>query len=119
MKPKILKTEEEYQAALACVESLMDAKPGTAKEEDLELWSLLVERYEQVHFPIAMPDPIDAIKFRMDQEGLRQKDLAKVLPGKNRVSEVLHRKRPLSLSMIRALHQHLHIPAEVLIGQSS
>lgn len=116
MKAKILKTEEDYQAALARVESLMDAKPGSAKEEDLELWSLLVERYEQTHFPIDLPDPVEAIKFRMDQEGLRQKDLAKVLPGKNRVSEVLNHKRPLSLSMIRSLHKHLHIPAEVLIG---
>ena len=116
MKPKILRTEEEYQAALACVNSLMDAKPGSAKEEELELWSLLVERYEEQRFPIGLPDPVDAIKFRMEQEGLRQKDLAKVLPGKNRVSEVLHRKRPLSLGMIRSLHKHLHIPAEVLIG---
>jgi len=98
------------------VESLMDAKPGSAKEEELDLWFLLVERYEQDHFPIDLPDPVEAIKFRMEQEGLRQKDLAKVLPGKNRVSEVLSRKRPLSLGMIRSLHEHLHIPAEVLIG---
>lgn len=116
MKPKILKTKEDYKEALTRVESLMDAKPGTAKEEELELWSLLVERYEQEHFPIDLPDPVEAIKFRMDQEGLRQKDLAKVLPGKNRVSEILHRKRPLSLGMIRSLHRHLNIPAEVLIG---
>ncbi len=116
MKAKILKTEKDYQAALARVESLMDAKPGSAKEEELELWSLLIERYEQAHFPIDLPDPVEAIKFRMEQEGLRQKDLAKVLPGKNRVSEVLNHKRPLSLRMIRSLHKHLHIPAEVLIG---
>ena len=116
MKLKILKTDDDYQTALARLESLMDAKPGSTKEEELELWSLLVERYEQEHFPIEMPDPVEAIKFRMEQEGLRQKDLAKVLPGKNRVSEVLHHKRPLSLGMIRSLHKHLHIPAEVLIG---
>jgi HTH-type transcriptional regulator/antitoxin HigA len=116
VKAKILKTEVDYQAALARVESLMDAAPSSAKEEELELWSLLVERYEQMQFPIDLPDPVEAIKFRMEQEGLRQKDLAKVLPGKNRVSEVLHRKRPLSLGMIRSLHKHLHIPAEVLIG---
>lgn len=115
MKPKILKTEEDYQSALDHVANLMDAKPGSAREQDLELWSILVERYEQEHFPIDLPDPVSAIKFRMDQEGLRQKDLAKVLPGKNRVSEVLHRKRPLSLGMIRSLHKHLGIPAEVLI----
>lgn len=116
MKAKILKTEEEYEAALARVEALMDAAPGSSKEEELELWSLLVERYEAEHFSIDLPDPVEAIKFRMEQEGLRQADLAKVLPGKNRVSEVLNRKRSLSLRMIRALHQSLGIPAEVLIG---
>lgn len=116
MKAKILKTEADYHAGLARVESLMDAAPGSAREEELELWSLLVERYEQEHFPIDFPDPIDAIRFRMEQEGLRQKDLAKILPGKNRVSEVLHGKRSLSLSMIRSLHHHLQIPAAVLIG---
>ena len=116
MKAKILKTEADYQAALTRVESLMDAKPGSAKEEELELWSLLVERYEQEHFQIDPPDPVDAIKFRMEQEGLRQQDLAHVLSGKNRASEILRRKRPLTLGMIRALHRHLHIPAEVLIG---
>jgi HTH-type transcriptional regulator/antitoxin HigA len=79
----------------------LDARSGSAKEEELKLWSLLVERYEQERFPIHFPDPVEAIKFRMEQEGLRQKDLAKVSPGKNRVSEVLHRKRPLSLGMIR------------------
>lgn len=117
MKPKILKTEDEYQAALSRVESLMDAKPGSAKEEDLELWSLLVERYEQDHFPIDTPDPVEAIKFRMEQEGLRQKDLERFFPGKNRVSEVLNRKRPLSIGMIRSLHRGLGIPAEVLLRE--
>ena len=118
MKPKIIKTKKEYTAALARVESLMGAKPGSAGEADLELWSLLVERYEEQNFPIDKPDPIDAIKFRMEQEGLRQKDLAKYFPGKNRVSEVLNRKRPLSLGMIRSLHRGLGIPAEVLIRET-
>lgn len=117
MKPKIIKTEEEYAEALACVESLMDARPGSAKEEELELWSLLVERYEQEHFPMDIPDPVEAIKFRMEQEGLRQKDLEKYFPGKNRVSEVLNYKRPLSIGMIRALHRGLGIPAEVLLRE--
>lgn len=117
MKPKILKTEEEYAAALARVESLMDAKPGTPREEDLELWSLLVERYEEENFPVDIPDPVDAIKFRMDQEGLRQKDLERFFPGKNRVSEILNRKRPLSIGMIRSLHRGLGIPAEVLLRE--
>lgn len=119
MKLKIIKTEEEYTEALARVETLMDAKPGSAREEELELWSLLVERYEQEHFPIDIPDPVEAIKFRMEQEGLRQKDLAKYFPGKNRVSEVLNRKRPLSIGMIRSLHRGLGIPAEVLLKETS
>ena len=117
MKPKIIKTEEEYATALARVESLMDAKPGTTKEEELELWSLLVERYEQEHFPVDLPDPVEAIKFRMEQEGLQQKDLVKYFPGKNLVSEVLNHKRPLSIGMIRALHRGLRIPAEVLLRE--
>ena len=88
-------------------------------EEELELWSLLVERYEQEHFPISLPDSVAAIRFRMDQEGLRQKDLEKYFPGKNRVSEILNRKRPLSLGMIRSLHRGLGIPAEVLLREQS
>ena len=115
MKPKIIKTEDEYAEALARVEMLMNAKPGSSKEEELELWSLLVERYEEEHFPIDLPDPVEAIKFRMQQEGLRQKDLEKFFPGKNRVSEILNHKRPLSIGMIRALHRGLGIPAEVLL----
>ena len=117
MKPKIIKTADEYGKALARVESLMDATPGSAEEEELELWSLLVERYEEENFPIDLPDPIEAIKFRMEQEGLRQKDLVKFMPGKNRVSEVLNRKRPLSLGMIRSLHRGLGIPADVLLSE--
>lgn len=117
MKPKVIKTEEEYRAAMQRVELLMDAKDGSPKEEELELWSILVERFEQAHFPMDLPDPVEAIKFRMDQEGLRQKDLEKFFPGKNRVSEVLNRKRPLSLGMIRSLHAGLGIPAEVLLKE--
>ena len=118
MKPKIIKTEKQYHEALARVEALMDAKPGSSREEELELWSLLVEQYEAAHFPIELPDPVEAIKFRMEQEGLQQKDLVKFFPGKNRVSEIINRKRPLSLGMIRALNQGLGIPAEVLIRES-
>jgi len=117
MRPKIIKTEAEYTEAMAHVEALMDAKSGSPKEEELELWSLLVERYEQEHFPIDLPDPVSAIKFRMEQEGLRQKELEKYFPGKNRVSEVLNHKRPLSIGMIRALHRGLGIPAEVLLRE--
>ncbi|MES2706782.1 MAG: transcriptional regulator [Verrucomicrobiota bacterium] len=117
MKAKVIKTEEEYRAALAFVETLMDAETGSRDEEELELWSLLVERYEEEQFPVDLPDPVEAIRFRMDQEGLRQKDLEKFFPGKNRVSEILSHKRPLSLGMIRSLHRGLGIPAEVLIKE--
>ncbi len=117
MKAKILKTEADYEAALERVEALMDAKPGTAKADELELWSLLVETYEREHYPIDPPDPIEAIKFRMDQMGLQQKDLTRFIPAKSKVSEVLNRKRNLSLPMIRALNKHLGIPAEVLVRE--
>jgi HTH-type transcriptional regulator / antitoxin HigA len=117
MKPKIIKTEEEYAAALAKVASLMDAKPGSANEAELELWGLLVERYEEAQFPMDIPDAVEAIKFRMDQMSLRQKDLEPYFPGKNRVSEVLNRKRSLTLGMIRALRAGLGIPAEVLLRE--
>lgn len=115
MKPKVLKTERDYKAALAYVERLM-AQPSP-DEDELELWSLLVEKYEDERFPIATPDPIEAIRFRMDQAGLRPASLQLYLQSKSKVSEVMNRKRPLSLSMIRALHRGLKIPAEVLVQE--
>lgn len=115
MKPKILKNEAEYQEALAYVETLMDAAPGSPEEDELELFSMLVEQYENEHFPIDLPDPIEAIKFRMEQQGLSRKDLRPYIGSQSKVSEVLNRKRPLSLAMIRALHEGLGIPAEVLL----
>ncbi len=115
MKPKVLKTEIDYKAALARVEQLM--KQPAPDEDELELWSLLVEKYEEERFPIAAPDPIEAIRFRMDQAGLQPPDLRPHLGGKSRVSEVMNRKRPLSLGMIRALHRNLKIPAEVLVQE--
>ena len=117
MTPKILRNEQDYEAALGHVESLMGAEPGSAQEEELELWSLLVERYEEEAFPIDLPDPVSAIRFRMAQLGLRQIDLAEYLSGNNRASEVLSGKRGLSLKMIRSLHRNLDIPAEVLIQE--
>ncbi len=117
MDPKIIKTKAEYQSALEHLEGLMDAEPGSPEENQLELWSLLVEQYEKEHIPIGPPDPIEAIKFRMDQMGLKQKDLAEFISGKSKVSEVLNRKRSLSLTMIRQLHRHLQIPAEVLVNE--
>jgi len=117
MKPKILKTEAEYQEALAYLDTLMDAEPGSPEEEELELFSTLVEQYEQAHFPIDLPDPVAAIEFRMDQQGLTRKDLKQFIGSQSKVSEVLNRKRPLSLAMIRALHTGLGIPAEVLLQE--
>jgi len=115
MEPRVLKTEQDYEAALAHVETLMDAAPGSPEEAELEVFALLIDTYEEEHHPIELPDPIEAIKFRMEQDGLLQKDLAPYMGSQSKVSEVLNRKRPLSLSMIRGLHEGLGIPAEVLL----
>jgi HTH-type transcriptional regulator/antitoxin HigA len=117
MKAKVLKTERDYQTALAYVERLIEQ--SSPDEAELELWSLLVETYEESHFPIATPDPIEAIRFRMDQAGLQLADLLPYLQSKSKISEVMNRKRPLSLSMIRALHTGLKIPAAVLMQEST
>lgn len=119
MKPKIIRTEEDYEGALIHVEALMDAEPGSRQESELELWSLLIEQYEKEQFPIEDPDPIEAIRFRMDQLGLQSKDLVKYIGQKSKVSEVLNRKRPLSLTMIRSLHTNLGIPAEILVRETN
>jgi HTH-type transcriptional regulator / antitoxin HigA len=116
MKAKVLKTEHDYKTALAYVGRLLDQ--SSPDEAELELWSLLVETYEEAHFPIAAPDPIEAIRFRMDQSGLQLSDLLPYLQSKSKISEVMNRKRPLSLSMIRALHSGLNIPATVLMQES-
>ena len=117
MKAKVLKTDRDHQAALAYVERLIEQ--SSPDEAELELWSLLVETYEESHFPIATPDPIEAIRFRMDQAGLQLADLLPYLQSKSKISEVMNRKRPLSLSMIRALHTGLKIPAAVLMQEST
>lgn len=116
MKPKVLKTERDYKAALAYVERLLDQPSPDAAE--LDLWSLLLETYEEAHFPITAPDPIEAIRFRLDQAGLQSADLLPYLQSKSKISEVMNRKRPLSLAMIRALHAGLKIPAAVLVQES-
>jgi len=112
---KILKTKEDYEAALIRLEAIFDSKKGEDTADELELLSLLLENYENQQHPIDLPDPIEAIKFRMDQLGFKQKDLAKALGQKSRVSEVLNKKRKLSIEMIRKLHETLGIPSEVLI----
>jgi len=116
MKIKVLKTEIEYEAALAEIEKLMDsAKPD---RDRLELLILLVRTYEDAHYPIDLPDPIEAIKFRMEQMGLKQKDLIPFIGSRSKVSEVLSRQRPLSVTMIRRLNEGMDIPAEVLLKES-
>lgn len=117
MKPKVIKTEAEYKEALAHLETLMEAEPTAALEEEMELFAVLIENYETEHFPIGLPDPISAIQFRMEQQGLTRKDLEKYIGSQSKVSEVLNRKRPLSIGMIRALHQGLGIPAEVFLQE--
>ncbi|MDP1715774.1 MAG: ImmA/IrrE family metallo-endopeptidase [Anaerolineales bacterium] len=115
MKPKVIKNEADYQLALSHLETLMDSHSGTPEEEELELFAVLIENYERENFPIGLPDPVEAIKFRMEQQGLTRKDLEPYIGSQSKVSEVLNRKRSLSVAMIRALHKGLEIPAEVLL----
>jgi HTH-type transcriptional regulator / antitoxin HigA len=117
MKPKVIKTVAEYKATLGRIEQIFDAKPGTAKGDELELLLLLVEKYEETAYPIGLPDPITAIRFRMEQQQLKAKDLVPYIGNKSKVSEVLSGRRPLSLTMIRNLVTGLGIPAEVLLRQ--
>ncbi len=115
MNIKPIKTEKDYQMALERLEVVFDAKSGSAEGDELELLGILISQYENEHFPIDLPDPIEAIKFRMEQLDYNQNDLARVIGLKSRVSEILNRKRKLSLDMIRKLHEVLHIPTDVLI----
>ena len=115
--PKVIKTTAEHERALARIEELFTAKPGTPKGDELELLILLVETYEAKEFPIDWPDPIEAIRFRMQQANLKQKDLIPIFGSKSKVSEVLNGKRELSLSMIRKLASELGIPTEVLLQE--
>ncbi len=120
MTTKILKTEHEYNDACERIYTLMNStenaiEPDSPEGEEMELLSLLVVNYEQAHFPIDEPKPIEAIKFRMEQMNLKQADVAPLFGGKTRVSEVLHGKRPLTLKMITLLNRYLGIPLESLI----
>lgn len=110
-----IRNEEDYQKALDRLEDIFEAKKGTEKGDELEILSILIDQYENENFPIGMPDPIEAIKFRMEQMGMKQKDLAEIVGFKSRVSEILNRKRKLTLDMIRKLNTTLHIPTEVLV----
>jgi HTH-type transcriptional regulator/antitoxin HigA len=115
MEIKAISTESDYQKALERLEVIFDAKKGSEESDELEILGILIESYENEHYPIDLPDPIEAIKFRMEQMGYSQTDLAKVIGLKSRASEILNKKRKLSLEMIRLLHDNLKIPTEVLI----
>lgn len=113
-------TNTDYQDALREISTLMETDPnaGTPQGDRLDILATLVQAYESRHFPISAPDPVEAIKFRMEQSGLSVKDLEPLIGKSNRVYEILNRKRPLTLAMIRRLHQSLGIPASVLIAPS-
>lgn len=115
MKPRVIKNETEYEAALERIDELMDAEPGTDEFDELELLAMLVDTYESKVHPVDLPDPIEAIRFRMDQAGLKPKDLVPFIGSASKVSEVLSGKRTLSISMMRNLHREMGIPAEVLL----
>ena len=115
---KPLKTKTDYKAALKEIESLMHAKADTLSGDRLDVLVTLVEAYEAKHYPLDLPDPVEAIKFTMQQKGLTVKDLEPMIGRTNRVYEILNRTRPLTLKMIWRLHQGLGIPAECLIRQA-
>jgi len=110
-----IRNEKDYQKALKRLEVIFDSKRGTQAGDELEILAILIDNYENENFPIGMPDPIAAINFRMEQMGLKQKDLVEMIGFKSRVSEIMNKKRKLTLDMIRKLNANLHIPTEVLI----
>ena len=115
MNVKPIITEQDYMEALERLKVIFDAKSGTKEGDELEILGILLEKYENENFPIDLPDPIEAIKFRMEQLNYSQNDLAEIIGLKSRASEILNKKRKLSLEMIRKLTDKLHIPSEVLI----
>lgn len=117
MQIQPIHTEDDYQKALERIEEIFDAKPGSEEGDELEILGILVDEYEKKYFSIEPTKPVEAIKFRMDQLGLEQKDLAKILGSKSRASEILSGKRSLSLSQIKLLYKKLGIPAEILIQE--
>ncbi|MCE3296189.1 MAG: higA 2 [Crocinitomicaceae bacterium] len=116
MEAKLIKTEADYNRTLARIDELFDAKPGDKNYDEAELLMVLVELYEQEHYKIDAPDPIEAIKFRMEQLNMKRVDLAKYFGTRGRVSEILNRQRKLTLEMIRKLHKEFGIPAESLLA---
>lgn len=116
MEIRPIKSEKDYKTAISRIEELWGAKKDSPESDELDLLVTLVEAFEMKHYPIAPPDPIDAIKFRMEQMGMTSADMVKYLGSQSRVSEVLNRKRKLSLGMIKSLYKGLKIPAEVLLA---
>jgi HTH-type transcriptional regulator/antitoxin HigA len=114
---KPIKTEQDYQAALMQMESVFDAKEGTAESDFADILALMIDDYEQKHYPIESPDPIEAIKVRMEEMNMKQVDMVNIIGTKSRVSEVLNRKRKLTLEMVRNLKKHLGIPSDVLTNE--
>ena len=117
MEVKPIKTDADYRAALKEIETLMSAQPDSPEGEKLDVLATLVEAYEHKHYPLDLPDPVAAIRFEMEQKGLTAKDLEPMIGRRNRVYEILNRKRSLTLKMIWRLHEQLGIPAESLIKQ--
>src|SRR5882672_8108288 len=115
---KPIRTKRDYEAALKEIERLWGAKAGTTDGDRLDVLATLVDAYEAEHYPMDPPDPVEAIKFRMEQQGLTRRDLEQIIGTRTRIAEVLNRKRGLSIAMIRRLHERLGISAEVLIRPS-
>src|SRR5271163_3417459 len=115
---KPIRTNADYEAALKEVERLWGAKPGSRECDHLDVLATLIDAYENEHFPLDPPDPIEAIKFRMEQQNLTRRDLEEIIGSRTRIAEILNRKRGLSIGMIRRLHEHLGISADVLIRPS-
>ena len=117
MQLKIIKTKKDYEAALERFEAIFQAKSGTKESDEADLLAMLVKNYEEQHFVIDAPDPIEAIKYRMEQQGLTNKDLAVILGFKSRVTDIFKKNRKLNLAMVRKLHEALHIPLQSLIKE--
>ncbi|HVY74392.1 MAG TPA: helix-turn-helix domain-containing protein [Puia sp.] len=117
MPLKIIRTKKEYQASLERFENIFQAKAGTAESDEADVLALLIKDYENRHYIIEAPSPIEAIKYRMEQQGLTNKDLAQILGFKSRVSDIFKKNRKLNLNMVRKLYSELHIPLETLVKE--
>lgn len=115
MRIKPIKTQEDYKEAMYLIDQLWDAEPDSPEGDQLDVLVTLVEKYEETHFPIDPPDPIEAIKFIMEQNSLTKADLGRILGSSSRATEILNKKRKLNLKMMRNLHDTLHIPFEILV----